>query len=91
MFGVGKISPATFNSVNSIASFQGLASKANTNGIWVAGGFNFTDSGVSGSIEGSGVVSSSGDIALVGDIDFTSGVVSGEVIGNLYLDHPKNS
>ena len=90
MFSVGKINPLTFNSVNSIASFQGLASKANTNGTWVAGGFNFNDSGVTGSIEGSGVVSSSGDIALVGDIDFSSGVVSGEVIGNLYVDHPTN-
>ena len=90
MFGVGKINPSTFNSINSIASFQGLATKANANGIWVAGGFNFTDSGVTGSIEGSGVVSSSGDIALVGDMDFSSGVVSGEVIGNLYVDHPTN-
>jgi len=90
MFGVGKVNPSSFNSVNSITSFTGVASKTNTNGAWFAGGFNFNDSGVVGSIEGSGVVSSSGDLALVGDIDFSSGVVSGEVIGNLYLDHPTN-
>ena len=57
---------------------------ATPDGIWAAGSL----SGSGFTVEGSMLVSGSDDVIITGDLNFTSGLITGEVIGQMYYDHP---